>query len=155
MSDDSDTELGISYAKYKPDKRVDVIKINTPTRNIPKLTNACGRHYLWEEAVFLHSHYDEYDLATSAMMAHSPVAYTHDKLLMIMQKVPSMELYYRVLSFYVSLLKIALRKDVEKERAVSVFPIRMEQRRGPISRGKGGAKGGTMQPPNGATRSAA
>ena len=119
MSDDSDTELGISYAKYKPDKRVDVIKINTLTLNIPKLTNACERHYLWEAAVFLHSHYDEYDLATSAMMAHSPVAYTHDKLLVIMQKVPSMELYYRVLSFYVSLLKIALRKDVEKERAVS------------------------------------
>merc|ERR1719343_1831361 len=66
------TELGILYAKYKPDKLMDFIKMNTAKLNIPKLTNACERHYLWEESVFLHSHYDEYDLADSTMMAHSP-----------------------------------------------------------------------------------
>ncbi|CAK0789008.1 unnamed protein product, partial [Prorocentrum cordatum] len=93
------TELGILFAKYKPDKLMDFIKMNTAKLNIPKLTNACERHYLWEEAVFLHSHYDEYDLAASTMMAHSPVAYSHDKFLMIMQKVSNMELYYRAISF--------------------------------------------------------
>jgi len=94
------TELGILFAKYKPDKLMDFIKMNTAKLNIPKLTNACERHYLWEEAVFLHSHYDEYDLAASTMMAHSPVAYSHDKFLMIMQKVSNTELYYRAISFY-------------------------------------------------------
>merc|ERR1719277_2001478 len=34
------------------------------------------------------------------MMAHSPAAYTHDKFLMIMQKVSNTELYYRAISFY-------------------------------------------------------
>merc|ERR1719188_1294325 len=34
------------------------------------------------------------------MMAHSASAYTHDKFLMIMQKVSNMELYYRAISFY-------------------------------------------------------
>merc|ERR1740138_1065987 len=33
-------------------------------------------------------------------MAHSPAAYTHDKFLMIMQKVSNTELYYRAISFY-------------------------------------------------------
>ncbi|CAK0870946.1 unnamed protein product, partial [Prorocentrum cordatum] len=94
------TELGVLYAKYKPEKLMDFIKMNTAKLNIPKLTNACERHYLWEAAVFLYSHYDEYDQAASTMMAHSSSAYTHDKFLMIMQKVSNMELYYRAISFY-------------------------------------------------------
>merc|ERR1719203_897047 len=35
------------------------------------------------------------------MMSHSPVAYSHDKFLMIMQKVSNMELYYRAIQFYI------------------------------------------------------
>jgi clathrin heavy chain len=94
------TELGVLYAKYKPEKLMDFIKMNTAKLNIPKLTNACERHCLWEAAVFLYSHYDEYDQAAGCMMAHSAAAYSHDKFLMIMQKVSNMELYYRAITFY-------------------------------------------------------
>mmetsp|Transcript_30328 Transcript_30328/g.70760 ORF Transcript_30328/g.70760 Transcript_30328/m.70760 type:complete len:1710 (-) Transcript_30328:179-5308(-) len=94
------TELGILYAKYKKDKLMDFIKMNTAKLNIPKLTQACERHQLWEQAVFLYTHYDEFDSAANMMMAHSPVAFAHDQFQMIMQKVSNFELYYKAVTFY-------------------------------------------------------
>ncbi|CAE7702973.1 unnamed protein product [Symbiodinium sp. KB8] len=111
------TELATMYAKYKPKMLMDFIKMNIQKLNIPKLINACERHYHWEHAVFLYTHYDEYDQAANTMMAgdlsaavpwmlhfelqaHSPVAFAHDQFLMIMQKVSNMELYYRAVQFY-------------------------------------------------------
>eukprot|EP00931_Biecheleriopsis_adriatica_P100318 TRINITY_DN7555_c0_g2_i1.p1 TRINITY_DN7555_c0_g2~~TRINITY_DN7555_c0_g2_i1.p1 ORF type:complete len:1123 (+),score=330.73 TRINITY_DN7555_c0_g2_i1:152-3370(+) len=95
------TELAILYAKYKPEKLMDFIKMNTAKLNIPKLIQACERHYHWPEAVFLFTHYDEFDQAANTMMSHSPSAYSHDQFLMIMQKVANMELYYRAVTFYI------------------------------------------------------
>merc|ERR1712151_1351033 len=60
------TELGVLYAKYKPERLLDFIKMNTAKLNIPKLIHACERHYHWKEAVFLYMHYDEYDSAANA-----------------------------------------------------------------------------------------
>jgi len=96
------TELGVLYAKYKPEKLMDFIKMNVANGklNIPKLIRACERHYLWESAVFLYTSYDEYDSAANAMMAHSPNAFTHDQFLMVMHKVSNMEIYYRAITFY-------------------------------------------------------
>lgn len=94
------TELATMYAKYKPKMLMDFIKMNVQKLNIPKLIHACERHYHWEHAVFLYTHYDEYDQAANTMMAHSPIAFAHDQFLMIMQKVSNMELYYRTVQFY-------------------------------------------------------
>jgi len=94
------TELGVLYSKYKPEKLTDFIKMNTQKLNIPKLIQACERHYLWEQVVFLYQHYDEYDSAANTMMAHSPSAFGHDQFLMVMQKVSNMEIYYRAIQFY-------------------------------------------------------
>lgn len=95
------TELAILYAKYKPEKLMDFIKLNTAKLNIPKLIQACERHYHWQHAVFLFTHYDEFDQAANTMMAHSPTAFSHDQFLMVMQKVANMELYYRAIAFYI------------------------------------------------------
>mmetsp|Transcript_88548 Transcript_88548/g.255372 ORF Transcript_88548/g.255372 Transcript_88548/m.255372 type:complete len:1482 (+) Transcript_88548:892-5337(+) len=94
------TELAILYTKYKPEKLMDFIKLNTHKLNIPKLIQACERHYHWEHAVFLYTHYDEFDQAANTMMAHSPVAFAHDQFLMILQKVSNLEIYYRAINFY-------------------------------------------------------
>jgi len=94
------TELAILYTKYKPEKLTDFIKMNTSKLNIPKLIHACERHYLWEQAVFLYTHYDEFDSAANTMMAHSPTAFAHDQFQMIMQKISNMEIYYRAVQFY-------------------------------------------------------
>jgi len=94
------TELAILYAKYKPEKLMDFIKLNTAKLNIPKLIQACERHYHWEHAVFLYMHYDEFDSAANTMMAHSPTAFAHDQFQMILQKVSNTEIYYRAIQFY-------------------------------------------------------
>jgi clathrin heavy chain len=94
------TELGVLYAKYKPEKLTDFIKMNTAKLNIPKLIQACERHCLWEQVVFLYMQYDEFDSAANCMMAHSPTAFSHDQFQMVMQKVSNMELYYRAVQFY-------------------------------------------------------
>merc|ERR1712217_247528 len=94
------TELAILYAKYKPEKLMDFIKMNTAKFNIPKIIHACERHYHWQQAVFLYTHYDEFDSAANTMMAHSPIAFGHDQFQMIMQKVSNMELYYKAIQFY-------------------------------------------------------
>eukprot|EP00435_Cladocopium_sp_Y103_P022530 s4281_g5.t1 len=89
-----------TQCRYKPKMLMDFIKMNVQKLNIPKLIHACERHYHWEHAVFLYTHYDEYDQAANTMMAHSPIAFAHDQFLMIMQKVSNMELYYRAVQFY-------------------------------------------------------
>merc|ERR1712113_652334 len=94
------TELAILYAKYKPEKLMDFIKLNTAKLNIPKLIQACERHYHWQQVVFLYTQYDEFDSAASTVMQHSPTAFAHDQFQMIMQKVSNMELYYRAIQFY-------------------------------------------------------
>merc|ERR1712137_598840 len=91
---------GILYAKHKPDKLMDFAKMNVTKLNIPKLINACERHCRWTEAVFLHTHYDEYDSAANTMMMHSSRAFMHDQFLTIMQKISNFELYYRAIQFY-------------------------------------------------------
>jgi len=94
------TELGVLYAKYRPEKLADFMKMNTAKLNIPKLINACERHNLWDQAVFLYTQYDEFDSAANCMMAHSPTAFAHDQFQMIMQKISNMEIYYRAIQFY-------------------------------------------------------
>mmetsp|Transcript_60475 Transcript_60475/g.187310 ORF Transcript_60475/g.187310 Transcript_60475/m.187310 type:complete len:1025 (-) Transcript_60475:91-3165(-) len=94
------TELARLYAKYKPEKLMDFIKLNISKLNIPKLIQACERHQHWQHTVYLFTQYDEYDQAASTMMAHSPSAFSHDQFLMIMQKVSNAELYYRSIQFY-------------------------------------------------------
>jgi len=94
------TELAILYTKYKPEKLSDFIKMNTQKLNLPKLIQACERHSLWEQAVFLYMQYDEFDSAANTMMQHSPTAFSHDQFQMIMTKVANMEIYYRAIQFY-------------------------------------------------------
>merc|ERR1712217_436059 len=119
------TELEILYAKYKPEKLMDFIKMNTAKFNIPKIIHACERHYHWQEAVHLYTHYDEFDSAANTMMAHSPVAFSHDQFQMIMQKVSNLEIYYRAIAFYLeeqpmklNSLLATIQKSVDHARVV-------------------------------------
>jgi len=121
------TELGILYSKYKPEKLMDFVKMSVAKLNIPKLIQACERHCRWTEAVFLYTHYDEYDSAANTMMMHSSRAFVHDQFLMIMQKVSNMELYYRAIAFYfeeqpmqVNLLLNAIASKVDHARVVQL-----------------------------------
>lgn len=119
------TELGSLYAKYKPEKLNDYIKLNSTKVNIPKLIRACERHSLWPEAVALYTDYNEFDSAANCMMQHSPTAWTHDKFLLVLQKISNTEIYYRAVAFYleehpmqVSALLSAVEAKVDHARVV-------------------------------------
>lgn len=94
------TELAILYAKYKPEKLMDHCKSYMQKLNTTKLLRACQKFMLWKEAVYLYSHYNEYDQAITIMMEHSPTAFNHETYLQLITKVSNNDLYYKSISFY-------------------------------------------------------
>lgn len=94
------TELSILYAKYKPSRLMEHLKLFWSRINIPKVIKATEQAHLWPELVFLYVHYDEFDNAVLAMMERSADAWDHSQFKDIIVKVANVELYYKSLSFY-------------------------------------------------------
>ncbi|KAH9456941.1 hypothetical protein Pst134EA_020848 [Puccinia striiformis f. sp. tritici] len=94
------TELSILYAKHKPSKLMEHLKLFWSRINIPKVIRASEQAHLWPELVFLYVHYDEFDNAVLAMMERSADAWDHSQFKDIIVKVANVELYYKALSFY-------------------------------------------------------
>lgn len=102
------TELGILYAKYQPEKLMEHIKIYFQKLNVSKLLRACERYLLWSEAVYLYSHYDEFDNSVQIMIEHSPSAWNHDLFVNLIQKVANHDLYYKAILFYLEEMPMML-----------------------------------------------
>eukprot|EP00761_Pharyngomonas_kirbyi_P011776 gb/GECH01011802.1/.p1 GENE.gb/GECH01011802.1/~~gb/GECH01011802.1/.p1 ORF type:complete len:1690 (+),score=396.56 gb/GECH01011802.1/:1-5070(+) len=94
------TELGVLYAKHKPEKLMEHITRFWRRINIAKLLIACERHHRWAEMRTLYMYYEEYDNAVRVMMEHSPDAWEHETFKDCMSKVANMELLYRAIHFY-------------------------------------------------------
>lgn len=94
------TELGVLYAKYRPEKLMDHIRNYYQKLNIPKLLRSCERFRMWPEAVFLYIKYDEYDNALQCMMEHSPSAWNHELFTNVIQKATKPDIYFTSISFY-------------------------------------------------------
>lgn len=110
------TELSILYAKYKPERLMEHLKLfwsristfplsdfsnsqklNTlPCTDIPKVLRAAEQAHLWSELVFLYVHYDEFDNAALAMMERAADAWDHNQFKEIVVKVANIEIYYKV-----------------------------------------------------------
>lgn len=130
------TELGIFYAKYKPEKLMDFVRNYFQKLNVSKLLKTCERFLLWNEAVYLHSNYNEHDSAIKIMMEHSPTAFKHESFANIIQKISNNELLYKAIDFYLEeepehlceLLrhitsKVDLSKVVAQIRRAGYLPI--------------------------------
>ena len=94
------TQLGVLYAKYKEDKLMEHIKLFWSRLNIPTLLTACQQNLHWNEAVFLYTHYDQYDNAIDLIIAHSAEAWKHALFKEIIMQVSNTEIYYRAINFY-------------------------------------------------------
>lgn len=94
------TELGVLYARYRPEKLMEHIKLFSTRLNIPKVIRACDEQQHWKELVYLYIQYDEFDNAASTVMNHSPEAWDHMQFKDIIVKVASVELYYKSVHFY-------------------------------------------------------
>ncbi|KAL4388443.1 hypothetical protein GQ457_09G030600 [Hibiscus cannabinus] len=94
------TELGVLYARYRPEKLMEHIKLFSTRLNIPKLIRACDEQQHWKELTYLYIQYDEFDNAATTVMNHSPEAWDHMQFKDIIVKVASVELYYKAVHFY-------------------------------------------------------
>jgi len=94
------TELGVLYAKFRPEKLMEHLKLFSTRLNIPKLIRVCEAQQHWKELVALYIQYDEYDNAATVMMTHSPKAWEHMLFKDVAVKVANMEINYKALQFY-------------------------------------------------------
>ncbi|KAL5997903.1 hypothetical protein ACLOJK_008837 [Asimina triloba] len=94
------TELGILYARYRPEKLMEHIKLFSTRLNIPKLIRVCDQQQHWKELTYLYIQYDEFDNAATTVMNHSPEAWDHMQFKDISVKVANVELYYKAVHFY-------------------------------------------------------
>ncbi|XP_008369269.1 clathrin heavy chain 2-like isoform X1 [Malus domestica] len=94
------TELGVLYARYRPEKLMEHIKLFANRLNIPKLIRACDEQQHWKELTYLYIQYDEFDNAATTIMNHSPEAWDHMQFKDVAVKVANVELYYKAVHFY-------------------------------------------------------
>jgi len=96
------SQLGVLYAKYKEDKLMEHIKLFWSRLNIPTLLVACQQNLHWNEAVFLYTHYDQYDNAIDVLIQHSAECWKHPLFKEIILQVSNTEIFYKAINFYVS-----------------------------------------------------
>merc|ERR1719230_892637 len=96
------TELGVLYSKYKEAKLMEHIKLFWSRLNIRKMLKCCEDNGQWSDLVFLYLHYDEFDNAATAMIAHPTEAFEHVKFKDTIAKVANSEIYYKAIDFYLS-----------------------------------------------------
>jgi len=94
------TELGVLYAKYFPRKLMNHFHQYFQNLNKSKLMRVCERYHLWAESRYLYVHYDEYDMAISTMIEHSPTAWKDDIFNLAILKVANHDWYYKAIDFY-------------------------------------------------------
>ncbi|KAF8402617.1 hypothetical protein HHK36_010706 [Tetracentron sinense] len=94
------TELGVLYARYRPEKLMEHIKLFATRLNIPKLIRACDEQQHWKELTYLYIQYDEFDNAATTIMNHSPEAWDHMQFKDVAVKLANVELYYKAVHFY-------------------------------------------------------
>merc|ERR1719478_219170 len=96
------TELGVLYSKYRESKLMEHIKLFWSRLNIRKMLKACEECAQWEEVTFLYLHYDEFDNAVLAMIAHPTEAFEHNKFKDTIAKVQNTEIFYKAIDFYLA-----------------------------------------------------
>jgi clathrin heavy chain len=122
------TDVGIMYAKYQPQRLMDHINQYSSRLHIPRLIRACEQWQMWPEAVQLHQKYDQFDMAVTTMMEHSPSAWKHDIFAQNIIKISNYDLYYKAMMFYLEeepmllndLLKL-LGQRIDLNKCVSVM----------------------------------
>lgn len=93
------TELGIMYAKFRPEKLAEHLKLFATRINTPKLIRVCEEQAHWRELATLYAQYDEYDNAALIMIAHAD-AWEHVSFKDTCVKVANADIYYKAARYY-------------------------------------------------------
>nr|AQQ11752.1 clathrin heavy chain 2 [Chara australis] len=122
------TELGILYARYRPEKLMEHLKLFATRVNIPKLIRVCEEQMHWQELTFLYIQYDEFDNAAMTIINHSPDAWDHMQFKDVAVKVANLEIQYKSITFYLEehpdllndLLNV-LKRRIDHSRVVDIL----------------------------------
>ncbi|KAF7458261.1 putative clathrin heavy chain [Cryptosporidium felis] len=118
------TELGILYAKYKPEKLMDYCASYSGRINIPKLTRICEQRQLWNEVVYLYLQYQEFDQAVLTVIGHPKEAWKNEQFLSVLQNVSNVDILYKSMTFYLQehpeLLNTLLMHTLRPKRAPEI-----------------------------------
>jgi clathrin heavy chain len=95
------TELGIQYAKHKPEKLLEHIKMHTKKINMHKMITACQQYHHWLALRHLHIMNEDWLSAAHAMMEHPVDAWEHEIFKDVLGKLGTSDLCYTAISFYV------------------------------------------------------
>ena len=87
------------YAKYKEEKLMEHIKLFWSRLNIPTLLQATQENQHYSEAVFLYSHYDQFDVAVDVIIANSAHCWKHELFKETIKQAANIECYYKVIFF--------------------------------------------------------
>ena len=122
------TELSILYSKYKSSRLKEHLKLYWQRINIPKVIRACEIAHLWQELVFLYTHYDEFDNAVLSIIEHAADAWEHPSFKDVLIKVSNLEIYYKALRYYleqqpmlINDLLAVLTPKIDHTRVVDMF----------------------------------
>ncbi|WPT18138.1 Clathrin heavy chain 1 [Picochlorum sp. SENEW3] len=122
------TELGGLYARFKPEKLMEHLKLFSTRINVPQLIRICEERELWKELTFLYVQYDEYDNALGVMISHSSTAWEHIQFKDVAVKVKAAETLYKGITFYLDehpdllndLLKV-IEARIDHSRVVEIM----------------------------------
>ncbi len=122
------TELGGLYARFKPEKLMEHLKLFSTRINVPQLIRTCEERELWKELSFLYIQYDEYDNALGVMIGHADVAWEHIQFKDVAVKVKAADTLYKGIAFYLDahpdlltdLLKV-IEARIDHSRVVEIM----------------------------------
>lgn len=93
------TEVALQYAKHRPEKLMEYLKVYGSRVNMAKVIVACQEGHLWSEMVHLLLQHGEGERAISTMLDH-PDSWDHERMCHAVQKVSSPDTHLRVVKFY-------------------------------------------------------
>eukprot|EP01013_Petalomonas_cantuscygni_P037898 TRINITY_DN68827_c0_g1_i1.p1 TRINITY_DN68827_c0_g1~~TRINITY_DN68827_c0_g1_i1.p1 ORF type:complete len:1710 (+),score=593.72 TRINITY_DN68827_c0_g1_i1:183-5312(+) len=95
------TELGIQFAKHKPEKVIDHVRKFHKRLNAHKLVRVLEQQHLWVAARTTYALNGEHDSAVRVMLEHPAVSLDHDAVKSSLPQVANTDLCYRTLYLYV------------------------------------------------------
>lgn len=95
------TDLGVLYAKYKPEKLADHVRQFAKKVNTHKLISVCEQYHHWNVVRILTINNEDWLAAAHCMMEHSADAWEHEVFKDVLSHLGSSDVLYGGITFYV------------------------------------------------------
>ena len=120
------TELGILYAKYKPEKLLEHIKMYPKKINTHKMISICEQYQEWLALRVLHVNNEDWLAATNTMMRYATECWDHEIFKDIINRLGASDVLYSAVGFYIQQhpdllhdLLMHLVKKIDPERVIN------------------------------------